>query len=145
MSLIRIAVCSADTFDLLQAVFLCIHDALERAEISEEFLCQGFDVFSEGWHMIRAVPRPHSRGTQQRLIRKISSSGVDDDLYSEAYRKIYSRQFLFFHLSGESAQIGLDEIPVDQLLNKCRQIVRPPVLVIKIICMFPDIDGEQGF
>jgi len=95
--------------------------------------------------MIRAVPRPHSRGTQQHLIRKISSSGIDDDPYSEAYGRICSRQFLFLHLSGKSAQISLDEIPVDQLLNKCCQIIRPPVLVVKIICMFPDIDGEQRF
>ena len=45
MSFIRIAVCSADAFDLLKAVFFRIHDALERAEIFEEFLRQGFDVF----------------------------------------------------------------------------------------------------
>ena len=44
-----------------------------------------------------------------------------------------------------SAQVRFDKIPVNKILNECGQIVRPPVLVIEIICMLPDINGENWF
>lgn len=45
MILINIALWSPDTFSLLHAVFLCVHDAFEGAEFITEFLRQGFDTF----------------------------------------------------------------------------------------------------
>ena len=59
--------------------------------------------------------------------------------------KIYIRGNDRLRAIIKSAQVRFDKIPVNKILNECGQIVRPPVLVIEIICMFPDINGENWF
>jgi hypothetical protein len=59
--------------------------------------------------------------------------------------KIYIRGNNRLRAIIKSAQVCIDKIPVNKILNECGQIVRPSVLVIEIICVFPDINGENWF
>src|SRR5690606_21970059 len=41
-------------------------------------------------------------------------------------------------------EIRFREFPVYEVLDKGLEVVRPPVLVVEIIGVFPDIGGEKG-
>ena len=41
-----------------------------------------------------------------------------------------------------SAKVLCREIPIDQFIQHCDDIVRAPVLVIQVVGVFPHIDGQ---
>ena len=44
-----------------------------------------------------------------------------------------------------SAEIRVDEIPIDQFADDRGQVIGSPVLVIEVVGVFPDVDGEERF
>ncbi len=46
---------------------------------------------------------------------------------------------------NRSAEVCVDEIPVDQLADDRGQVIGPAVLVIEIVGVLPDVKGEERF
>ena len=41
-------------------------------------------------------------------------------------------------------RMRVHKIPVDQVVDNRLQKIGPSVLVIEVVCVFPDVDGQQG-
>jgi hypothetical protein len=96
----------------------------------------------------QVLPIPWYLSSVAEVLRRKEEEegeGVPQRLSKLIYGTRCQVMIAFAESSQYLPKAGIHKIPVDEFLDKGCEVIRPPVLVIQVVGVFPNIRHEKGF